>query len=142
MMNATADALPNLNEILADAEAGLTRLMPPLPANFRFTWDGIDFAARIDATDAGARLRLVGDLGPVPFSVEGASARDRLLSLVRWGDAIGECRFVIGRRHHLNLLGEAPIATPLNGTAIVTTATNFLLHARPYIDLVQEQRLA
>jgi hypothetical protein len=139
-MSQTSETLPDMNAVLADAEQSLTRLVPEPPINFRFYWQGIPFAARVDNTEAGLRLRLVGDLGPVPFSVENAPGRDRLLSLVQWGDANGTCRFVVGRRHHLNLLGDARITAPLTGTAIIATATSFLLQARPYIDLAAEQR--
>lgn len=139
-MSATSESLPDMNMVLADAEQSLTRLAPEPPINFQFKWQGIAFAARVDNTDAGLRLRLVGDLGPVPFSAENAPGRDRLLSLVQWADADGACRFVVGRRQHLNLLGDARIAAPLTGTSIIATATNFLLQARPYIDLAEEQR--
>lgn len=139
-MSETSETLPDMNLVLADAEQSLTRLAPEPPINFQFRWQGIPFAARVDNTEAGLRLRMVGDLGPVPYSAENAEGRDRLLSLVQWADADGTCRFVVGRRQHLNLLGDARITMPLTGTAIVATATNFLLQARPYIDLAEEQR--
>jgi len=131
--------LPNFEVVLEEASQSLSRLVPRLPVNFSFRWKDIGFAGRVIASADGPRLRLVGDLGPVPFSAESADQRHRLLSLVRWTDAAGTGHFAIGARHHLNLLGEAAVAEPLSGVAIVTAATCFLLHARPYLDLAEEQ---
>jgi hypothetical protein len=141
-MSAMPETLPDMVPVLADAERSRIRLEPELPVNFQFKWHGIPFTARVERSDAGPRLLLVGDLGPVPFSAEDAEGRRRLLSLAKWVDAKGACRFAVGQRHHLNLLGESRIAAPLTGTTIVAAATNCLLEARPYIDLVEEQRAA
>lgn len=141
-MSEAGESLPDLNLVLADADRRLTRLVPMPPINFRFQWQGIPFAARVVMTDDGAtRLRLVGDLGPIPYSAEDARRRDRLLSLIRWHAAARPCRFAVGQRQHLNLLGDADVATPLTGTAIIAAATQLLLQARSHLDLAAEQRL-
>jgi hypothetical protein len=141
-MSEAGESLPDLNLVLADADRRLTRLAPTPPINFRFQWQGIPFAARVVVTDDGAtRLRLVGDLGPVPYSAENPRGRDRLMSLVQWRGAAKPCRFAMGQRQHLNLLGDTDVAAPLTGTAIIAAAAKLLLQARPHLDLAAEQRL-
>ena len=132
--------LPDLDAVLQEARQGLAKLTPTLPVNFRFRWNDIGFAARLDQGPDGPRLRLAGDLGPVPYSAEAAEQRYHLLGLVRWTDQTGKGHFTLGMRQHLNLLGEAPVTEPLTGAGIVAATTCFLLHARPYIDLANEQR--
>ena len=141
-MSEAGESRLDLNLVLADADRRLTRLVPTPPINFRFEWQGIPFAARVAVTDDGAaRLRLVGDLGPVPYSAENARGRNRLMSLVGWRDVANPYRFAMDRRQHLNLLGDAEVDAPLTGAAIIATAAKLLLRAGPHLDLAAEQRL-
>lgn len=134
------DSLPDFDEILQTARSNLAEATPALPINFRFVWQQMGCVARVDKTDKGLRLRLVGDLGPVPFSAESPDTRDRLLELARWSTRSAGCRFTVSPRRHLNLLGELPVTEPLTGAAILSAAVHFLVDARPYVTLAREVR--
>ena len=134
------DALPNFDELLQTARSGLASVTPAPPIDFRFVWHHMGYVARVDKTDKGLRLRLVGDLGPVPFSAESPEARGRLLELARWSTRSAGCRFAVSPRHRLNLLGELPVAEPLTGASILSAAVRFLVDVKPYVALAREVR--
>lgn len=134
------DTLPDFDELLQTAQSGLARVMPTPPINFRFVWHQMGCVARVDKTDKGLRLRLVGDLGPVPFSAESPTTRDRLLELARWSTRSAGCRFAVSPRRRLNLLGELPVAEPLTGVSILSAAVRFLVDVNPYVALAREVR--
>jgi hypothetical protein len=142
--NLTIEAAPeaalDCARLLAEAEAGLARLQRPPPISFRFAWCRIPFAGRIERAGDRLRLRVAGDLGPVPYTAEGADVRQRLLSLIRWSRRGGDYAFVASERHHLNLVGETEIAEPITGSGVLTGVTRLLLAARPHIQLAGEQR--
>lgn len=138
--SASAGDMPNFNALAEEAQSSLTRLAPKAPVDFRFRWQGLGFVAGVREVEDGARLRLLGDLGPIPFSAEAPGERRTLLELISWSNADGKCRFIVDPRQRLTLLGEAPVPTPLTGAGIVASAVQFLLQAQPYIVLASEQR--
>lgn len=134
------DALPDFDQLLETARSGLASAMRAPPINFRFVWHHMGCVARVDKTDKGLRLRLVGDLGPVPFSAESPETRGRLLELARWSTRSAGCRFAVSPRRRLNLLGELPVGEPLTGAAILSAAVRFLVDVKPYVALAREVR--
>ena len=137
---AAGQPTPDLTAALQHAKASLARLQPKLPANFRFQWREVDCLARIDGAGQDLRLRLACDLGPLPFSAENARLRGRLSALVRWSQGADECRFAITRRQRLTLLVEHALSEPFSREDALAYAIQILIRARPYLDIVFEQR--
>ena len=82
MTDTATGELPNLNEILSTAESRLAEMRLVLPVNFRFSWRETPFTARIDEFGGNRRLRLICDLGPVPYTAENQGLRQVVMGLI------------------------------------------------------------
>lgn len=105
------------------------------PIQFDFTYRDIRFAGRYEEGDKLARLKLVGDAGPLPFTAESPAARAGLARIVEAAnEALGPVfRIVQGRI----LLGtELSVPTPVTATSLVGAVAELLLPAAPYLELI------
>ncbi|ARJ64804.1 hypothetical protein WV31_03490 [Magnetospirillum sp. ME-1] len=126
----------DIDAVLEGAEA------PPLalgdgPVAFDFGFRFVRFAGRLEqAGSAAVQLKLVGDLGPMPFSAESPAARAGLARIVDAGNSVlggGSFRINQGR---ILLGGEFAIATPVSAVRLVSAVTRFLAPAIPYMELI------
>ncbi|HSV28811.1 MAG TPA: hypothetical protein VLL76_04615 [Candidatus Omnitrophota bacterium] len=105
-------------------------------STFDFTYHGIRFAARAeDFGDGEARLKLVGDIGPVPFSAEAPVARLGMAHIMMHANNLLGQRFRMADGRLL-FGAAAPLATPVTATNLVTSAAGLLIPASPYFDLL------
>ena len=135
------DDVPDLNAALADLQDELLKFECKLPCRFTFKVYGFPFIAIIDDVDGQNRLRLIGDVGTVPFSAENPRARARIMKLIGWGEAADQCRFSSATGGRLAFLGETEVPQPLTGRGVVTALVKYILRTRAYFFLVAEQRM-
>jgi hypothetical protein len=105
---------------------------------FSFDFTGATFAAEIEPTDDGARLRLDAALAPMPYSAEGRNRRrdvDAILKASRTGLRHG--RFALDHRYQIHLVSELPIGSPVTPTALVAATTRMLIAATPWVALLR-----
>ncbi|MGE5505799.1 MAG: hypothetical protein ACM31L_15370 [Actinomycetota bacterium] len=102
---------------------------------FDFAYRGIRFGGRYDDSVGSGRLKVAGDLGPLPFSAESPHARAGLACIVeRATEAIGpvlrivQGRILVGAEHSVEL--------PVTAISLVTAVAQVLLPVSPYLDLV------
>jgi hypothetical protein len=105
------------------------------PITFDFAFRGNRFGGRYDDSDGRGSLKVVADLGPLPYSAESPEARAGLLCIVEAANqSIGPVfrialgRILIGTEHTVDL--------PVTAIGLVTAAAQVLLPFGPYIDLV------
>lgn len=113
------------------------RLIKPLtlPAEFTFAWMGIRFHAVIeDAGDEGALIRLAGDLGPVPYSVEDRERRARWTKLCAL-EISDNGQFGITPDLRFQFNYQIRLTNPLSPISILGQTTALLAHAKPYLDI-------
>ncbi|CUW37284.1 conserved protein of unknown function [Magnetospirillum sp. XM-1] len=129
-------ALPlDIDAVLEGAEA------PPLalgdgPVAFDFGFRFVRFAGRLEQAGSSVLLKLVGDLGPMPFSAESPAARAGLARIVDAGNAVlggGSFRINQGR---ILLGGELSVPTPVSAVRLVSAVIRFLAPAVPYMELI------
>ena len=105
---------------------------------FSFDFTGATFAAEIEPTDEGARLRLDAALAPMPYSAEGRDRRrdvDAIVKASRTGMRHG--RFALDNRYQIHLVSELPIGSPVTPTALVAATTRMLIAATPWVALLR-----
>lgn len=125
----------DIDAVLEGAEA------PPLslgdgPVAFDFGFRFVRFAGRMEQEGTSVQLKLVGDLGPMPFSAESPAARSGLARIVDAGNAVlggGSFRINQGR---ILLGGELVVPTPVSAVRLVSAVTRFLAPAIPYMELI------
>ncbi|WP_041041895.1 hypothetical protein [Paramagnetospirillum magnetotacticum] len=125
----------DIDAVLEGAEA------PPLtldngPVAFDFGFRFVRFAARLEQSDSGVQLKLVGDLGPMPFSAESPAARAGLARIVESGNSVlgtGTLRIGQGR---ILLGGDLRIPAPVSAVGLVSAVACFLAPATPYMELI------
>ena len=106
--------------------------------NFSFDYTGATFAASIEPTPEGARLRLDAALAPMPYSAEGRDRRrdvNAIVSASRTGLRYG--KFALDSHHQIHLLAELPIGSPVTPAALVTATTRMLIAATPWVALLR-----
>ncbi|GEM_PF-1837906 len=125
--------------LISEGSEKLDWAIPKAPLSFRFTWEKLVFSAKLDKVDDHHRLRILGDLGPLPFSAEKPKFRERLLNLLAWDTEDERVRFVLEpNRHEMFLMIDDRLDGELTGLKLITSAVMSLLHARPYIELAKE----
>ena len=123
-------ALPfDVESVLGEADA------PPLSLSdgaiaFDFGFRFIRFAGKVEEADGAAHLKLVGDLGPMPFSAESQAAR-----VAAGNEVLGDgCfRLVQGR---ILLGGDLTLALPVSAVGLVSAVSRFLVPAISYLELI------
>ena len=102
---------------------------------FDFVFHHIRFAIRYEEHDSHGRLRVVGDVGPLPYSAESPAARSGLNQIM------SRANEVLGAQFRLNqgriVLGsEAEIERPVTATKMIATVAAALIPSVPYLDLM------
>ncbi|MBR9971257.1 hypothetical protein [Magnetospirillum sulfuroxidans] len=102
---------------------------------FDFTFHDIRFAIRYEEAEEHGALRIVGDVGPMPFSAESPVARAGLNQIMRRANDVlsPSFRVALGRM----VLGtEMAIERPVTATKLIATVAAQLIPATPYLDLI------
>jgi len=120
----------DLGSVSAEAEARLAELQPKLPAIFHFDWRGIAVAGRLE-DGTPATVRLVADLGAVPFSAEDRARREAALALH------GRRQLRRTPSNRLTLTMTEPVEAGNTMRAIVTAIALALIRGRPVIDAAE-----
>ncbi|MBI2236241.1 MAG: hypothetical protein HYU60_04685 [Magnetospirillum sp.] len=102
---------------------------------FDFNFRSVRIAGRYEEADGHARLKIVGDVGPMPFSVESPAARAGLARIVQVASDRSGPLFRIARGRIL-LGAEQTILPPVTATALVAAVARVLVPAIPYLDLI------
>ena len=139
---AAAFAPANLDTVLEGMDQGLARLAPTAPPDFRFSWRGIRFAARAEASGERLALSLSGDLATIPYSAEDARSRARLFRFLAWLGDLDSCRMAVVGWNTVRYHGSVDIAPSFTAADVVTGVVTLLLGARPYIEIIEELRVA
>ena len=103
---------------------------------FRFCFREVPFSASTERRADRPVLRLAGDLGYLPYSIENPTRRRRLrkaLSAVRHASGL---RWEITGRNLIRASGEIDLGRTLTPTALVAGAATLLLRSRPYLELI------
>lgn len=125
--------------LISEGSEKLSWAAPKAPMSFRFIWEKMHFSAKLDHLDDQHRLRLLGSLGPLPFSAEKPGYRERLLRILAWDCDNDRVRFVLDpKRHHIYLMIDDHLANEITGLDLLTSAVTSLLYARPFIELAKE----
>ena len=126
-----------LEAALIGAEETLAFFRPTVPLEFSFLWRRRPVNAAVLLRDGVVLLRLVTELGELPFTAQDRDHRGRLLELA-W------CRlpplhgsFAIRRHGRLTHALEIPLEPPITGAVLVTAATQCLLRLAPYLGLAE-----
>lgn len=126
-MTAQCPETADLASVSAEAAARLAELTPKLPAIFHFDWRGIAIAGRLEAGEQ-TMVRLVADLGAVPYSAEDRARREAALALH------GRRQFRRTASNRLTLAMTEPVEAGNTMRGIVTAIALALVKARPVID--------
>jgi len=117
----------------ARTQSALADLRPALPMQFTFRWRNRHIIARIVERDERPMLRLVTDLGVVPFSAEDADRRHSLLSLTRPSNTPPLGHYAVTDRQRLMYCAEKALPDQVTGSVVVANVATTLLAARPYL---------
>ena len=132
------DAPLDLIKVMEGAKETLARAAPKPPLGFRFRWQEQQYVGRIERGDGGLILKLLGDIGPLPYSAENRKRRESWISLANWRSGETEYRFGVTARRRLTLLAQRPIDEPLSVISIMAELTKMLMAVRPYLTLAEE----
>ncbi|HIJ63142.1 MAG TPA: hypothetical protein HPQ04_10670 [Rhodospirillaceae bacterium] len=123
----------DLHAVAADAEGRLAGAKARDIA-FRFTYRHIPLSVRIRAGDSPV-VEIQGQIGPMPFSAESASARVTLTAvLAAANEHLGETFRVVGGR--IRISGTVAPDNPVTAVGLVTALTAFLLPRKPYLTII------
>lgn len=122
--------IPNLKAVGEEAQVKLDALAPRLPMKFRFDWRGVTFAGDVGSAEP-VTVRLIGDLGGLPYSAEDANHRLSALDLLRQRQGPRFARTVSNR---LTVSVTETMADTPDACQVVTAITIALLRARNAID--------
>ncbi|OAB60381.1 hypothetical protein AY599_15885 [Leptolyngbya valderiana BDU 20041] len=100
---------------------------------FSFVYKGLPFRGEVAKAGTGP-LRLIGDFGKVPYTVERPDSRRRVRDLVLQGQADPKSRFRISRQQDIHLALEIGAPTPRTPVSIVAAVAAALLGAIPAIE--------
>lgn len=95
---------------------------------FDFTFHDIRFAIRYEEKDEHGQLRVVGDVGPMPFSAG-------LNQIMRAGNDALQSRFRVAQGRVL-LGTEVDIDRPVTATKLISAVAMLIIPATPYLDLI------
>lgn len=122
------------------SDNGTLRRVPPRNSmRFRFERFGVPISAMAWRTPEGdGRVRIEGDLGPLPYSVEAPEARKRVLQVLYAARFLEEPLLVLSPKHTIMLCAETTVAEPVTPITVITAVASLVVDAHPYLELIGE----
>tara|TARA_R110001606_G_scaffold164154_2_gene308478 strand:+ start:173 stop:628 length:456 start_codon:yes stop_codon:yes gene_type:complete len=103
-----------------------------------FDWNAFKFDARLDRESINlSRLRVICDIGSIPFTAEGAQRRINIMSILDATKSGFPIRTVISPQRRMQLIAEARLDAPVTTQNFITGIVTLVAKARPYLDLIQ-----
>lgn len=112
-----------------------------LPAAFSLIWMDIHFEGVVQVDDdhgGRPRLRLTGELGPVPFTAEDPGRRARLFALGKL-ELVDRGRFQVSNRSTITFIHEKELDAPVTEMVILGETVALLAQAKPYLKIAARQ---
>lgn len=106
---------------------------------FTFVSFGIRFEATVECENESLFLRVVGNLGPVPYRAEAPVLRREILTVIRANAEHDVPIFLINALHQLLIRVAVPVKPPLTASTLISAAVQALVIARPYLELIEEK---
>ena len=103
---------------------------------FRFAYRDVPFDGRAERRGSAAALHLSGDLGPLPFSAQGALRRRRALRTLAAASHATGLDWCLSPTQRITLAGETELPRPLTPAAMVSGAVGLLLRGERYLQLL------
>jgi hypothetical protein len=123
------------SEFLDRLGSSLPRFTARQPVLLRFTYRDVPFVGRIERHGTAATLHLVGEVGPLPFSVRAARRRRRALLTVAAGSG-SALSWRVSPHQEITFAGAIELAHPLTPAATVAGAVRLLLQADNCLSLL------
>jgi hypothetical protein len=106
---------------------------------FRFLYCDVSFLARVSRDGAHATLRLTGDLGPMPYTIQAAQRRRRALRTLAMANRDTGLDWSITEKHCITVTGEVELTKrPLTPATMVAGAIGLLLRGEGYLRLLTD----
>lgn len=102
---------------------------------FDFTFHHIRFAIRYEEEQEHGSLRIVGDVGPMPFSAESPVARAGLAQIIGAANSVVKTQFKV-TQGRIALGTELTINRPVTATKLIAAVAAALIPCTPYLDLI------
>ena len=106
---------------------------------FSFVSFGIRFEATVERENEAHFLRVVGNLGPVPYRAEAPLLRSEILTIIRANAEYDVPIFLINALHQLLVRVAVPVNPPLTAGTLIGAAVQALVIARPYLELIEQK---
>jgi hypothetical protein len=107
-------------------------------AEFSFVFRGIGFAVRCDeGDDETLAVRVAGDLGPLPYSLQSREARRAVLTIIASAnETFGRAVFRIGEDNRLVVGGKVRLEPPVTPVRAVAAAASVVHDVLPYLECI------
>ena len=118
-------------------EDGLIRFRPGDPLRFTFSFCGAEIGAFCTLGTEKMTVDLDAELGPLPYSVQSASARQRIIAMLHEQPAVSG-RFELGSRNMIKFRGQVSVERPFTPEGLVTEMTAYMLEMMPQFEHLAE----
>jgi len=117
-----------------DAETIEEAVLAEGPINFDFLYRGITFQARYEEDEQAALLRLVAEVGIMPYSAQSAEARRNVAYILsEANDTLGPL-LRVSRNSRILLGATLSLEQPVTAVSFLVACAQFLLPVSPYLE--------
>lgn len=122
---------------LGDEDSGaISRRLQQGPIKFDFVYHAIPIAVMLEEVPPMARLKLVGDVGPMPYTAESAAARVNVQAILDAANhALGPV-FRVTADNRILLGGERALAAPVTAVTLIEAVVQILRSLEGYLECI------
>ncbi len=120
-----------------DGEGRLVRKKETHRYDFQFSYLGFSFAVRADVSEPQTRMKLNGMLGHMPYTSEAPDIRANINAILATAIARLGGRIGLTQDQRILLRDEFVFDGALTPNNLLSKTVEFLLHAKPYLELVR-----
>jgi len=106
------------------------------PLAFAFADRGRNFAALVFRADSEIRLHLCGEIAPLPYTIQSAEIRGRLLRIMRALTKLQFGRVKLDERQIVCIEADLSITGPVTPNRLIAAAALFVARTRAVVDRV------
>ncbi len=120
-----------------DSAGRVTPRDPAKPLHFRFHYLGVPFDVEVSGAES-AEIRLLCDLGELPYTAESPVGRHYAQQLVRSAAVLPHGRILIDGQQHIRLEAVCARPTPSTISQVFAAIAVMLLESLPYLRFLTE----